>query len=116
MTMSEAIATVNERNPNAFPEETKAKILCAFESRLVYEFEGEDRKISYPENINDELILPGRYSEIYVVYLSAMVYFWNKEYEEYNNHAALFSSLMEQYRDEHGAAKKNERKRFFNLF
>lgn len=114
MTVTEVLAETNVRNPNAFEEETKGKILCAFESRLVYELTGSEKELKYPESLGEKLILPDRYGDVYVLYLSAMICFWNKEYEEYNNHAALFASLLQQYRDErHG---KGGAKRFFNLF
>lgn len=114
MTLSEIIAEVNLRNPNSFGEEMKAKVLCDFESRLIYEFSGEEKELSFPESGDLDLILPKRYSDVYVLYLSAMLCFWNREYEEYNNHLALFGSLLSQYREERKSGGKGK-KRFFNL-
>ncbi len=116
MKISEIIAEVNERSPNAFSEETKGKILCNLESQLIHEFKGEEVKVKYPEDLQKELVLPDRYADVYILYLSAMMYFWNKEYEEYNNHVGFYNELLEQYREEHGSKARSERKRFFNLF
>jgi len=116
MTLSEIISRVNTLNPNAFDEETKGKVLCSLEARLIYKFLGEEKNITYPENLKTQLILPDRYADVYIYYLSAMLYFWNKEYEEYNNHVTLYNTLLEEYEKEYGSMKKNEKKRFFNLF
>lgn len=116
MSMSEIIARVNVLNPNAFEEETKGQALCSLESKLVYKFKGEDKGFKYPEDRNTELCLPERYADVYIFYLSAMLYFWNKEYEEYNNHVTQYNALLEEYEREYGSVKTNEKKRFFNLF
>ena len=116
MTMSEVIGEVNTRNPNAFTEETKAKILCDLESRILAEFKKEDIEVKFPEDFTKTLFLPNRYSEVYILYVSAMIYFWNKEYDEYNNHVSLFSDLLNQFREEHGSKTPTERRTFYNLF
>lgn len=116
MTMSEVLAAVNELNPNAFEEETKGKIVCALESRLLHRFTGEEKAFTYPEDMNTELYLPERYAEVYILYLSAMLYFWNKEYEEYNNHVSLYNAMLDEYEREYASTKVTERKRFFNLY
>ena len=51
MTLSEIISRVNTLNPNAFDEETKGKLLCAFESRLIHTLKGEDKDLSFPEDL-----------------------------------------------------------------
>lgn len=116
MTISEVIAEVNTRQPNAETEETKAKTLCTFEARLIYEFTGEEKEVKYPEYLNEKLILPDRYADVYINYLSAMMHFWKKEYEEYNNIVTVFSDFLQQYRGEHANNVTSERKRFYNLY
>lgn len=116
MTLSEIIAEVNTRHPNADSEETKAKTLCTFEARVIYEFTKEEADVKYPEYLNEKLYLPDRYADVYINYLSAMICFWNKEYEEYNNLATMFSDLLQQFKEEHGSTANSERIRFYNLF
>ena len=115
MRVNEILKEANLRCPNSFDPDMQFKLICDFESRLIYEFTGEELDISFPDCGDFELMLPRRYSDIYVLYLAAMYCFWNREYEEYNNHLALFGSLLSQYREERKSGGK-ERKRFFNLF
>lgn len=116
MTISEIISRVNILNPNAFDEETKGETLCSLESRLIYKFTGKEQGFIYPDDMKTELILPDRYSDVYIYYLSAMLYFWNKEYEEYNNHVTQYNNLLEEYEKERERTLEREKKRFFNLF
>ena len=116
MTVSEIISRVNTLNPNAFDEETKGQALCSLESRLIYKFTGKEQRFTYPEDVKTELILPDRYADVYIYHLSAMLCFWNREYEEYNNHVAQYNALLEKYEKEYGSIQKHGKKRFFNLF
>ena len=70
MTLSEIISRVNTLNPNAFDEETKAQTLCSFETRLIHKFTGKEQNFTYPEDVKTELIIPDRYSDVYIYYLS----------------------------------------------
>lgn len=116
MTLAEIITEVNARNPNGYTEETEAKVLYTFESRIFHEFTGEEKKPFSSEALNEQLYLPDRYADVYIYYLSAMLHFWNKEYEEYNNHVSAFSESLEQYRAEFGKNNKGATHRFYNLF
>ena len=116
MTISEIVSRVNILNPNTFDEETKGETLCSFESRLIYKFTGKEQSFIYPDDMKTELILPDRYADVYIYYLSAMLYFWNQEYEEYNNHVTQYNALLEEYVKESGSVQKHGKKRFFNLF
>lgn len=116
MTVCEIITRVNTLNPNAFDEEVKAQTLCSFESRLIYTLTGKEKRLSYPDDMKTELCLPDSYADIYIFYLSAMLFFLNREYEEFNNHTAMYNALLDEYMKDFGRKNTHGRKRFYNLF
>lgn len=116
MKINEILAAADAIEKNAFLPREKAATVCRFEERLRKEFLNEDAALSYPDCEDVEMMLPDRWTEIYVYYLAAMICFWHKDLAEYNSYITLFSAMMEDYRREKAQAGGEVPANFVNLF
>lgn len=99
MTMNEVVEYVDRVRPNVFTDEDKYRWLTTLEGliqRSVYQQEGE--ALETPREADTELSVPHPYDEIYLLYAMAMVDFYNREYDQYNNTLAMFEERLEQFR------------------
>lgn len=67
-------------------------------SELIVTVQQRDRKLDYSTDSSKELLIPVPYDDIYVLYLNAMIYHHAKDYEEYNNNAALYNDRLEAFK------------------
>lgn len=100
MKMGEVYDYVQKVKPNVYDADITYLWLNTVDGIVAREVMGEDKE-SYdisanPEDI--ELLVPHPYDDIYALYVSAMVDFHNREYEEYNNTVTLFRERLEQYK------------------
>ena len=47
--------------------------------------------------MDTELMVPSPFDDIYQLYVGAMIDFHNREYDQYNNTAAMFEERLGQY-------------------
>ena len=96
-TMNTVIERVDKVKPNAFDADIKLGWLSKVEGTISTEVYGmaEPRVPRVPEDADEELMAPEAFDDIYDLYLSAMIDFHNREYEEYNASATLFHERMQ---------------------
>ena len=116
MKINEVIRAADSIAKNAFSLSEKAFPIQRLEERLRKEFNDEEIVLSYPEDEEKELFLPSRYTEIYIYCLVAMIFFWQKDYAEYNNNIALYTSMLEDFRRETAQQNAKTPSHFKNLF
>lgn len=112
-TFIDAVTAADVLCPNNFLQTQKRNWVYTLESKIRYfmSMYGEcDFDDSFENDSNAELILGTDGSDIYVYYLLSMMDMANSDIAMYNNHSAMFNSLMtewqKQYRREN-IPKKN---------
>lgn len=99
MTMNEVNEYVDRVKPNVYADKDKYRWMNTLDgivAREVYQEDKEAYDISKGGDI--ALLVPHPYDDIYALYVSAMIDFHNREYEEYNNTVLLFKERLEQYK------------------
>ena len=104
MKIAKIISIVDEMRPNQYELEDKTRWLSEVEGLLVDSVfnlaEGNDilfEKYEYEMDAEKELMLPDRYSDIYIHYLKAKIEFSDGETEAYNNEVAAYQSAFDQF-------------------
>ena len=105
MFLAELIAIIDEIKPNQYTKEQKVRWLSEIEGIVVDDvltnYEGNDIEFTsyeYGRDMEKELLIPERFSDIYVNYINAKIDFQNMETEQYNNEVAMFEASMEQFK------------------
>lgn len=100
MTMNEVIEYVDGVKPNVYAHEDKCRWMNTLDGIVAREVHQEEMKAyNLPNDAYDkQLLVPHPYDDIYALYVSAMIDFHNREYEEYNNTVLLFKERLEQYK------------------
>lgn len=98
MTMNQVIEYVDRVRPNVFTDEDKYSWLSTLEGLIARRVRQEELEaMELPRDGDMELSVPHPYDEIYRLYAMAMVDVYNREYDQYNNTAALFEERLGQY-------------------
>lgn len=124
MTANKVIEYVDGLRPNAYEEEVKLQWISDLDGmvkRLVFqekevaetlykegkitEEEYNDRleaaKVKpyvYPDDMDKELLIPPPFDSLYSLYLESMIDYYNREYSNYNNSAAMFEARLAEYK------------------
>lgn len=108
MTLQEAIAACDRMKPNACPETDKRRWLSELDGRIYTELlavheEAPEEFSGYDDTTpgTTALLVPDRYADVYLKYLSAQIDFENEEFIRYNNSAALYNAAYRAYADEY---------------
>ncbi len=111
MTPNKAIEYVDGLRPNAYEEEVKLRWISELDSmvqRLVFQ-EEECTPYIYPDDMDKELLIPPPFENVYALYLESMIDYYNREYGNYNNSAAMFENRFSEYKKayirEHGTRR-----------
>lgn len=99
MTMNKVIEYVDRVKPNVYADEDKYSWMNTLDgiiSREVHQVERESYDL--PRDADSPLLVGHPYDDIYALYVSAMIDYHNREYEEYNNAVLLFRERLEQYK------------------
>ena len=104
-TINEVIQRVDRTRPNALEGQDKARWLLELDGQVYEELTKADAPEvlpprSWPGDGDAQLLVQPPYDNIYDLYLTAMVEFFQGDYSDYNNTAVLFG----QARAEHRAA------------
>ena len=98
MTPRKAIQQADEAKPNAFPEEEKFEWLKALEGRIAAdvllatpEELAKVMEISYPDGMDEDLLVKAPHDELYVLYLKAKIDAENGEYSRYADSSQLYN-------------------------
>lgn len=100
MTANKVIELVDEIRPNSFNEEQKFGWINDLEGmvqELVIQTD-EVKPLAYPEDMDKELLIPAPFDNVYGLYLESMIDFYNREYGNYNNTAAMFETRFSAYK------------------
>ena len=122
MTLQEALKACDRMKPNACPEQEKRRWLSELDGRIYRELlavheDAPDTFSGYDMQTVGEtaLLVPDRYAELYLFYLSAQIDFVNAEFARYNNAAALYNAAYDAfanaYHREHRPLQKHRLKR-----
>jgi hypothetical protein len=101
MTASEVIARAKEVRQTSAGYSQFLKWINTIEGRIQVEIMGRklDEITTYTEqNDNTDLLIPMPYDEAYVLYLCAMIDFFNEEWDLYANDAEVFEKTFEDYK------------------
>ena len=112
-TFLDAVTAADSISPNNFTQAQKRNWVYTLELKIRYlkSMYGEtEYNDSFENEDNAQLILGSDGSDIYVYYLLSMMDMANSDISMYNNHSAMFNSLMtdwqKKYRREHLPLKK----------
>lgn len=99
MTMNQVIEYVDRMKPNTYSEEDKYRWINTLEGMISREVLHDDApEHSLPEDADMPLLVPSPYDELYALYVFAMIDFYNREYEHYNNAALAYTSMLDEYK------------------
>ena len=104
MTIAEVITWVDQVRPNQYSIPQKVRWLSEVEGTVIDEIinraDGnniEFKKYAYENDAEKELMLPERFSDIYLSYLLAKINYYDEETESYNNDVLMYQATYEQY-------------------
>lgn len=105
MKIEQVLADVDELKPNQYDDKIIIKWLAELDGKIYTEIisthEGANASLmrEYDENDMDEdLLVPYPYDDIYRNYVFAMIDFTNGESDRYQNSMAMFNTSYEKYK------------------
>lgn len=98
-TMNTVIEQVDRLKPNAFTDEDKYKWINQLEGLVsVQVMEEEAPEYHLPEDADTPLLVGHPFDDIYELYVSAMIDYHNREYNNYNNAVLMFTERFDQFK------------------
>lgn len=99
-TMNGVIEYVDSVKPNVYPESAKYTWINTLEGMISLEVMQMEEPVCYslPNDASTPLLVQSPFDDIYGLYVSAMIDFYNKEYSNYNNSVLMFTERLEQYK------------------
>lgn len=99
-TMNEVILYIDGVKPNVYTDDDKYRWMSRLEGMIRTEIhkDEEPKHDALPGDADAELLVPHPYDDVYALYVAAMIDFYNKEYNNYNNSAHMFSQQLEAYK------------------
>ena len=90
-TMNLVIEHVDRVNPNVFTDTDKYEWMSTLDGLVAHEvLQEEAPNYSIPDDADTPLLVQSPYDDIYRLYVTAMVYLHNREYDHYNNAVLVF--------------------------
>lgn len=100
MKANKVIERLDAIRPNSYSEEQKLEWINNLEEmvqRLVMQ-SNEIKSLSYPEDMDKELLITAPFDNLYGLYLESMIDYYNREYGYYNNSALMFETRFTEYK------------------
>ena len=98
-TMNTVIEALEGLKPNVIPDETKMKWIADLDGLVSTQvMDIEPMQYEIPDDGDTELLVGAPFDDIYVLYCSAMVDFYNREYNNYNFSVSLFNERLVAYK------------------
>lgn len=102
-TINKVIERVGRTKPNTLANEDKARVLLELDRRIYEEtVKGDEPERvgprCYPEDGDMALTVQPPYDNLYDLYLTAMIEYWMREYDAYNNSSALFGQAYDEFK------------------
>lgn len=94
MTINEAIMAADELRPNTFSENMKCEWLSELDGKVALEVKKSEEvpRYEYPNDGDGELMVAYPHSDIYPLYLAAMIDFYNQDIAGYQNVMNMFNN------------------------
>lgn len=98
-TMNTVIEQVDRLKPNAYTDEDKYRWINQLDGLVSMQVMGKDApEYSIPGDADTPLLVGHPFDDIYDMYVSAMIDFHNREYNNYNNSVLMFTERLEAYK------------------
>ena len=100
MTPNKVIAYVDGIRPNTYGEEVKLQWMSDLDcmvQKLVFQ-EDACTPYTYPDDMDKQLLIKPPFDNVYSLYLESMIDYYNREYGNYNNSAAMFEARFSEYK------------------
>ena len=106
MRVQEAIEKADRLRPNRFSDMEKIEwlsmldgqvydeVISRYEENVDVVFDGYDE-----EHMNEDLLIPDTYANVYVDYLMAQIDFYNRDMGMYNNQIVVFSNGYQDFKN-----------------
>jgi len=114
-TINEVIERNDRVKPNAYSEQEKAGWLYRLDGRISSEIMHIEPPVQYqyPENGDKALLVPEPYDVVYDYYVQAMIDYYNKEYNSYNNAMIMYNDAVQNYAKYY--IRENQPKSYYNF-
>jgi hypothetical protein len=99
-TPNKVIEYLDRVKANAYGEEEKFRWICDLDGmvkRIVMQEEG-GVDYQYPKDMDSQLLIPAPFEGVYAHYLEAMIDLCNRDYNAYNNAAAVFETKFSEFK------------------
>ena len=99
-TMNEVIGNLEEVKHNVISDEIKYTWLANLDGLISVQVHMDAEPIQYnlPDDADKTLLVGAPFDDLYVLYCSAMVDFYNREYNNYNFSVSVFKDRLEAYK------------------
>ena len=98
-TMNTVIEYVDRVKPNAYADDDKYRWINTLEGLVSHEVLNSNAPgYILPDDADTPLLIVSPYDDIYHLYVSAMIDFYNREYNDYNNAILMFQERLDQYK------------------
>lgn len=100
MTPNKAIEYIDGIRPNVYDEEVKLRWIDNVDGMVKKLVFGHKKIVpyAYPDDMDTELLIKEPFDDVYSFYLESMIDYYNREYGNYNNSAAMFESRFSEYK------------------
>lgn len=99
-TMNTVIERVDRLKPNAYTDEDKYKWISKVEGLVSVQVFGKDApEYSLSQGGDIPLLVGHPFDDIYELYVSAMIDYYNREINNYNNGALMFRERLDQFKE-----------------
>lgn len=96
MTIQKLIDKVQEEKPNTFQTEKLIEFINEVEADAAEQV-NMDIPVYTADDLDEELIVPSPYDQLYVSYLKAKIDYANEEFESYANNQAQYSLDFDRF-------------------
>lgn len=99
-TMNTVIERIDGLKPNAYTDEDKYRWINALEGTVSLQVMELDEPVVHelPRDADKDLLVAHPFDDIYELYVSAMIDYHNREYNNYNNAALMFQERFDQFK------------------
>lgn len=103
MTPNKVIEIVDRLKSNAYNEEDKLRWISELDGmvqRLVFQAD-KVTQYAYPDDMDKELLIPAPFDDLYNLFISAKIDYYNREFTNYNNSAMMFEARYSEYKKDY---------------
>lgn len=98
MTVGQLLSLIDSAIENTYPDEVKIQWMRDVDGRVLSDIHNiPPDKIKLPQGETDTLALPDSYSKAYMLYIRAMIDFFNGVYTGYTNRYREYESTLSMY-------------------